>query len=377
MLHSFLGNNRAELIARCVNKVAMRPQRNASERQLQTGIPMFIDQLTQTLKAEQEGEAAAGLRISGAPGGDQTNLSDIGVTASAHGTELLRLGYTIDQVVHDYGDLCQAITDLAVERDAPFTIDEYRTLNRCLDNAIADAVTEFSYLRESAVLYQNTADLNTRLGTLMHELSNSLNAATLAIGAMESGNVGLNGATGGVLKRSIQAMNKLVSSSMEQVRSENISSQNNVFSLADFIAEAQAAADLDAQARGCKLLVTEVDPLLALHGDRDLLLGAVANLLNNAFKFTHAQTEVRLRAYEQDNRILIEVWDHCGGLPAGSVERMFAPFTQHSSNKTGLGLGLSIARQNIAAEGGTLRVQDLPGTGCVFTISLPQYMLRQ
>ena len=50
------------------------------------------------------------------------------------------LGYTADQVVHDYGDLCQAITDLAFERDAPFAVDEFRTLNRCLDNAIADAV---------------------------------------------------------------------------------------------------------------------------------------------------------------------------------------------------------------------------------------------
>ena len=157
MLHNFLANNRLELIARCAEKVARRPQRNASAKQLQTGIPMFIDQLIRTLKAEQEGEAKTGLRISGASGGDRPDLSEIGVTASAHGTELLRLGYTVDQVVHDYGDLCQAITDLAVERDAPFTIDEFRTLNRCLDNAIADAVTEFSLLRELAILDQRPA----------------------------------------------------------------------------------------------------------------------------------------------------------------------------------------------------------------------------
>ena len=73
----------------------------------------------------------------------------MGVTATAHGKDLLTLGYSVDQVVHDYGDLCQAITDLAFERDAPFAIDEFRTLNRCLDNAIADAVTEFSFQRES------------------------------------------------------------------------------------------------------------------------------------------------------------------------------------------------------------------------------------
>lgn len=54
---------------------------------------------------------------------------------------------------------------------------------------------------------------------------------------------------------------------------------------------------------------------------------------------------------------------------------MFDPFIQQNKDKTGLGLGLSIARQNITAEGGTLSVRDLPGTGCVFTISLPRYTL--
>ena len=51
----------------------------------------------------------------------------------------------MDQVIHDYGDLCQAITELAFEQAAPFETKEFRTLNRCLDNAIADAVTEFTY----------------------------------------------------------------------------------------------------------------------------------------------------------------------------------------------------------------------------------------
>lgn len=376
MLHSFLSNNRVELIDRCVNKVAKRPQRHASEKQLKTGIPVFIDQLIQTLQAEQEGEAGSGLRISGAAGGDRANLSEIGVIATAHGTELMRLGYTVDQVVHDYGDLCQAITDLAVERDAPFTIDEYRTLNRCLDNAIADAVTEFSKLREARIVNQQAADLNAHFGSLMHELGNALNSASLALGAMESGSLGLNGATGRVLKRSIKTMVKLVNGSLEQFRHESGSSQQDVFSLAEFITEAKDAASLNAQARGIKLSVTDVHPLLAVQGNRDLLLGALANLLNNALKFTHTHTEVHLHAYEEGDCILIDVRDHCGGLPTGSAEHMFAPFTQHSENRTGLGLGLSIAKQHITAYGGLLSVRDLPGIGCVFSISLPRHTLK-
>ena len=60
------------------------------------------------------------------------SLSEIGVPAARHGKELLALGFTVDEVVHDYGDLRQAITGLALERDAPFLVDEFRTLNRCL-----------------------------------------------------------------------------------------------------------------------------------------------------------------------------------------------------------------------------------------------------
>ena len=140
-MHQFLSNNRDELVARCKLKVAQRPLRAATAKQLAHGVPMFLDQLTRTLVAENDDDAAASIAISGPSGGDSLALSEIGVSATAHGKELLNLGYTVDQVVHDYGDLCQAITDLAFERDAPFAVGEFRTLNRCLYNAIADAVT--------------------------------------------------------------------------------------------------------------------------------------------------------------------------------------------------------------------------------------------
>ena len=150
-MHEFLRNNRDELIARCKYKVSKRPQRAATEQQLANGVPLFLDQLTRTLKAEEANEDSESMRISGPSGGDSLALSEMGVTAAAHGKELLKLGFSVDQVVHDYGDLCQAITDLAFERDAPFSIEQFRTLNRCLDNAIADAVTEFSLQRDAKV----------------------------------------------------------------------------------------------------------------------------------------------------------------------------------------------------------------------------------
>lgn len=146
--------------------------------------------------AEQGGDDAGSVSISGIAGGFESSVSEMGVSAAAHGKQLLDLGFTVDQVVHDYGDLCQSIADLAVERDAPFGTDEFRTLHRCLDNAIADAVTEFSSQRDVARAKVQEQAIEARMGSLAHELRNALSSATLAVAALEAGSLPLSGATG-------------------------------------------------------------------------------------------------------------------------------------------------------------------------------------
>lgn len=374
-MHRFLFNNRDDLVARCKLKLAQRPFRAATEQQLAHGVPMFLDQLTRTLAAEDDNNEVASIAISGPSGGDARALSEIGVSATAHGKELLGLGYTVDQVVHDYGDLCQAITDLAFERDAPFSVGEFRTLNRCLDNAIADAVTEFSYQRDALLSVQQTASEKQRLGFLVHELRNSLGTATLAVRALELGNMHMGGATGAVLKRSLSTLGLLISRATAEVRGEG-ADQRQTFAVATFIADVELAARLDPNMKAAVFEVRPVDPLLAVHANRDLLHAALANLLQNAFKFTQARTVVTLNVSGFGEHVLIDVEDHCGGLPLGGVSRMFVPFKPNDDIRSGLGLGLSIARQSIEADQGTLTVRDVPGSGCVFTISLPRQTLQ-
>lgn len=371
-MRSFLLNNRDELIRRCKHKVALRPSRDATVEQLSHGVPMFLDQLTRTLEAEDGGDAVGGLRISGASGGDGSALSEMGVSATLHGGELLGLGYTVDQVVHDYGDLCQAITDLAVERDAPFSVDQFRTLNRCLDNAIAGAVTEFAAQRDVKVARQHAEDENQRLGFLAHELRNQLQVAKLAFAALESGRLSIGGSTGGVLKRSLGSLEGLINHSLAAVRDASLAPlHSRIFSLEVFLADAGRVAELYATDTGCAFRITNMEAQLAIEGNRELLLAALGNLLQNAFKFTRLGSEVTLRAQASDAWIIIDVEDCCGGLPDGSADTMFEPFQQGFNDKRGLGLGLSIARRSIEADGGRLTVQDMPGKGCVFTISLP------
>lgn len=120
----------------------------------------------------------------------------MGGSATAHGKQLLEPGFSVDQVVHEYGDQGQSITDLAVERDAPFGVGEFRTLNRCLDNVIADAVTEFSFQREPSLAIQQSAEVHERHAPLLHAVRNSRGIATLAVGALEVGSLPMSGATG-------------------------------------------------------------------------------------------------------------------------------------------------------------------------------------
>jgi signal transduction histidine kinase len=377
MMHVFLANNRQELIERCRAKVAQRPGRAASAEQLQNGVPLFLDQLIRTLRMEQTAVPMDSRKISG-PSGGGASLSEIGEGAARHGRSLMALGFSVDQVVHAYGDLCQAVTDLAYERDAPFEIDEFRTLNRCLDNAIADAVTEFSYQRDFVMAERQAAETHEQLGSFAHELRNLLQTATLAFAAAKTGNLSLSGATGTVLERSLRGLRDLVAQSLDEIRTATgVAAHSRMFSVADLIEEVTRAADLAAQSKGCVLKVSAVDGQLAVSGDRDQLYSALANLLQNAFKFTHPHSEVTLDTYAVSDRILIDVKDQCGGLAPGDAERIFLPFTQNNEDQTGLGLGLSIARRSVEANDGILSVRDVPGIGCVFTISLPRYAMTE
>jgi signal transduction histidine kinase len=150
---------------------------------------------------------------------------------------------------------------------------------------------------------------------------------------------------------------------------------SRIFSLADFIAELKLSATLEAQLKRITLVVSAVDLRLAIEGDRDLLLAAVGNLLQNAFKFTHTGTEVILNAYSQGERILIDVEDHGEGLSPEDAAKLFRPFSQVGSEKSGMGLGLTIARRSVDANGGILSVRSKGDTGCVFTIDMPRHSM--
>lgn len=369
MLHDFLKTNGPELIDRCRAKVAKRRAPRATPAELEHGIPLFLAQLTEMLPDRRTHRFAD----ASVPGQRAVLAeSDLEASAMKHGNELLRHDFTIEQVVHDYGDLCQAITELAAEQGAPISVHEFGILNIKLDNAIAVAVSEYAAQREKAVTNQRLLANKEHLGELAHEMRNLLNTTILAIAAIKGGSVGFGGATAAALDRSLIGMRALIDRTLVEVRLESGSkTSREVIEIGPFVSDVQVAAALEASHKGCQLTIASIAPGLFVEADRHILASAVANLLQNAFKFTRRDSQVVLSAHESKGRVLIEVQDECGGLPDKMVTQPIRPFAQHGADRSGMGLGLSISQKGIEASGGTLTARNVPG-GCAFTIDLPQ-----
>jgi hypothetical protein len=274
--------------------------------------------------------------------------------------------------VHDYGDVCQSITDLALEKNAPISTDDFRMLNRCLDDAIAGAVTEFGREQNQSTLDGEAARGSERLGFFAHELRNLLNTAIMAFEVLKSGNVGVAGSTGTVLHRSLMGACTLIGRSLAEIRLNHGIENREPFLVSEFIEELARSATLEANARGIELIVAPVEDGVTIEADRQVLAAAVGNLLQNAFKFTRPRTTVRLRVAASAERVRIEIQDECGGLPGGDANGLFRPFEQRSDDRTGLGLGLAFSRWGVEANNGRISARNLPNSGCVFSVDLPR-----
>jgi hypothetical protein len=300
-------------------------------------------------------------------------------SAVQHGHELLLQGFTVSEVVHDYGDVCQSITELAVELNSTIGADDFRMLNRCLDDAIAVAVTEYGRQRDQSTSERNQSTLDgemargaERLGFLAHELRNLVNTAILAFEVLKTGNVGVAGSTGGVLNRTLLSLRTLVGRSLAEVRLTQGVQNKERFRVCEFIDELVPSAKIEAQSRGVTLAVMPIDNRATVEADRQVLAAVLSNLLQNAFKFTRPGTTVMLRVGASAERVLIEVQDECGGLVGGNVNELFRSFEQRGADRTGLGLGLAFSRWGAEANNGRLYARNLPDKGCVFTIDLPR-----
>jgi signal transduction histidine kinase len=361
MLQEFIVANREKIIDRARQRVGERRAPKSSDTELEHGVPVLLSQIVDALAPIA---SARTLR----PVGALPGTTEIADTAAHHGQDLLRNGLTVAQVVNGYGDVCQVVTELAGEADLTISAQEFHAFNRCLDQAIAGAVTAYEDQHARDLAHEGAE----RLGVLAQEMRTLLNSMTLSLAIIREGQVGLGGSTGALLARSVSGLSALVDRSLAQVRLESGIAKLQPVSVVTFMEEMQVGGALHAQGYGVHFRMHPVDGALMIDADRQLLASAVSSLLQNAFKFSRAHGNVSLSARGNADRVLIEVRDECGGLPPGKAKNLFRPLIPGSAERSGLGLGLSMALSAARANAGGIQVRDNPGTGCVFTIDLPR-----
>jgi hypothetical protein len=260
--------------------------------------------------------------------------------------------------------MCQSITELSTLKNSKITSAEFHDLNRCLDEAIAGAVTEFQDSQNTKVHNKEIE----HLGFLAHELRNALMSVNVSFQMIKRGSVGAGGSTGRIMEDGLKRMQKLIDQSLTEVRlriDPDVHAEKiNVLQLVN-----QINTLADAYLKNQTISVS-VDPSLCINVDQQLLFSALTNLVQNALKFSHDDANIKISAKIIEDSVIIEVEDECGGLN-GSASELFKPFEQKNENKKGLGLGLSIAERAILLNKGKIEVENIPGKGCIFKIYLP------
>jgi len=380
MLYKFLIENEKEILGMTERKTLALAGVRPSSEQLKMGLPIFYKQLLNVLLLNRGHANLSTMNLEGmakaAANSDEPAMAmaagrpdDAAVATSAgiHGIELLRLGYTLSHVVHAYGAMCQSITELATTKNIIITSSEFRDLNLCLDVAIAGAVTEYQSIRNTQ---ESTRELE-HLGFLAHELRNAIGTVKMALELIKDGTVGFGGSLGQVLDRGVKRIEELIDRSLTEVRLRvDPSVRQETVSLIQIVNQLMVTAEIEAQLKN-QILELYIDPTLVAEADQQLVYSAVSNLIQNALKYTHVGGKIQIRGAYAGNNIVIEVEDECGGLSERASD-IFKPFEQQHENRKGLGLGLTIAQKAINLNNGTIEVRNLPGKGCVFTITLPK-----
>ncbi len=344
-LSDFIAANRDAIVTGARSRVSMRGAPRPTHEELDRGIPLFVDQLADAVRTTDGSHAAM----------------DAG--AIRHGAELLRAGFTVAQVVQDYGDVCQAITQLAVEQDSQIGAGDFQRLNKCLDNAIAEAVSEYTRLRDHA-----RGESTERLEEIAHGFRNHVAAAMLTHSVLREGRVGLGGSTATLLDRSLRDLESLTTQFLVEVRLRSGVLQRERINLRALLEELEAQAATRATARGQHLTVTLVPGSIEMDSDLLLLAGVLRGLLGNGIESTPKGGNVSLRTRIETGDVIFEMEDHRGRLPPGDPERVLARWLAPDSLHHRGPVELELIGRSVRMLGGELSLANAGAKGCLMTL---------
>ena len=349
-LSSLLAERRTEILERWTQRIGREhTEKDLTRGELWDHLPLFFDEVLAALRAEEMPQA------------------DEETASTAHGTQRLRVGFDLAEVVREYEILTECILDEVEAVGGAISTRAFRRVQGLLNAGRADAVTAYVERRDTDIAREHSQ----HIAFVAHELRSPLMAAFMAATTLQKKSRPEDEHACKMLVRNLMSVRELIDQVLIADRlAGHVQLTRETLDLKTLLEEVVADATLAAERNQVELVVVAPDTL-PFNGDRRLLRSAISNILTNAVKFTHEGRAITVNAKHSDSRITIEVEDGCGGLPEGNTADLFEPFVQKGDNRTGFGLGLAIVKQAVEAHGGRAHVRNLPGHGCVFSIELP------
>jgi signal transduction histidine kinase len=356
MLHELLTALHEEVIQRWKERVeSMLLPSPMSPLELVDEMPEFLGEVVRLLRTD------AGLE----PRDAASARTEI---AASHGEQRLRLGFSLSSVVQEYGALQDAIVETAQAHGQEVTLREVQLIYDSILHGIVHAVSQYIRQRD-AEFFQRA---NQSLAFMSHELRNAISSASSTVEILkQQAQIPPDSYAFRALEGSIGRTISLLDQMLRTAKvTAGVGLRRHWTRLVQLFDEATMSAMAEAELKHVELR-QEIASDQELFLDPSLMQSALDNLVRNAVKFSRPGGGVTLRGRVENSHATIEIEDCCGGLDPGDVEEAFTPFVRLDEEQAGFGLGLAIARQAVSAHGGTLRVQNLPGKGCVFALELP------
>ena len=218
------------------------------------------------------------------------------------------------------------------------------------------------------------------LATLAHELRNPLAPLRNALYLARTSGAGdeRTGALHGMMERQVNQMVRLVDDLLDVARitQGKIALRLEPVEIARVVTSALETTAPTVKQAGRDIVVSLPDSPLHVQGDAVRLTQVLSNLINNAVKFSEPGENIRLTVALDGEEAVLAVKDRGIGIPQEKLEEVFEMFAQLDRSlersRSGLGLGLALARQIVQMHGGTIRAESAgPGLGSEFTVRLP------
>jgi signal transduction histidine kinase len=350
-ISDLLAERRAEILERWTQRIGREhADKEMGRGELWDHLPQFFDEVLSSLRAEETPDLTA------------TSAS------AAHGTQRLRVGFDLAEVIREYEILTECILDEIEAVGGSVSTRAFRRVQALLNAGRTEAVSAYIERRDADLAREHSQ----HIAFVAHELRSPLMAAFLAATTLHKTVSPEHDHAFGLLVRNLTSLRELIDQVLMADRlAGHLQLRREMLDLKSLLEEVVANSQLAAERSGVEVIVDAPDHL-PFNGDRRLLRSAISNLLGNAVKFTHEDGAITVRAKRSEGGIIIEVEDGCGGLPEGNSAELFEPFVQRGDNRTGFGLGLAIVKQAVEAHGGRAHVRNLPGRGCVFSIELSE-----